>query len=189
MRTRSPASVASNPSIRTSSSSRSTSLSGRGPLGRGRVDSSSCGRGPWGGPGLMVSLDDADPASRIDGREGGTGLVWCPVGLDGRGARWGSGRGAPFGIVLLAAGFGAAGLGAAGFGAADLGAADLGAAGLRLAPERLAALRGGLEAGFAAARTRGAWPRARDGFLGRRLEELTPQFSNSAHRVGRCLQR
>src|SRR5438067_315720 len=36
----------------------------------------------------------------------------------------------------------------------------------------------------AAARARGAWPRARDSFFAGLLEELTPEFSDPSHRVG-----
>src|SRR5258708_2893784 len=85
MRTVAPASVASNPSISTSSSSSSTSLRRRDPPGRTLVESCSCGRGPWGGLGLMVSLDEGDPANRVPGRDVGD------AGREGRGLGGGSG--------------------------------------------------------------------------------------------------
>src|SRR4029077_14694227 len=114
-RTLSPASVASEPSIRTSSSSSSTSLSLRGPLGRILVESWSCGRGPVVGLGLIVSHDEADPARRMPGREGGmTGRVGRGFGL---GSGNGAGRAAAVGF--LSSGFPAAWFLAAGFGAAD----------------------------------------------------------------------
>src|SRR4029077_3428831 len=113
-RTLSPASVASEPSIRTSSSSSSTSLSLRGPLGRILVESWSCGRGPVVGLGLIVSRDEAHPARRIAGREGGmTGRVGRGFGL---GSGNGAGRAAAVGF--LSSGFPAAWFLAAGFGAA-----------------------------------------------------------------------
>src|SRR5690349_19116048 len=115
MRTFSPASVASKPSIRTSSSSSSTSLSLRGPLGRALVESWSCGRGPVVGLGLMVRREDAEPARRMPGREGGmTGRV-------GRGFGLGSCRGAG---VAATGGFLAFGSLAAGFLPGALWAAD-----------------------------------------------------------------
>src|SRR5207253_10632753 len=86
-RTLSPARVASKPSIRTSSSSSSTSLRRRDPPGRTLVESWSCGRGPWDGLGLMVSLDEAEPGSRIPGLDVGE------AGLAGSGLGVGSGAG------------------------------------------------------------------------------------------------
>ena len=60
----------------------------------------------------MVSRDEAEPASRIEGRDGGAGRdSWALAGLEGRGALCGSGRGLPVGLgattgagVCLAAG-------------------------------------------------------------------------------------
>src|SRR5207302_3984076 len=74
-------------SIRTSSSSSSTSLRRRDPPGRTLVESWSCGRGPWDGLGLMVSLDEAEPGSRIPGLDVGE------AGLAGSGLGVGSGAG------------------------------------------------------------------------------------------------
>ncbi len=105
----------------------------------------------------MVSRDDAEPASRIDGLDGGAGREsWIRAGLEGRGARCGSGRG-------LAAGFGTT----AG-GGVCLPAGRAWSAGRFEARVVVC-----LVAGFAVARRRGAWPRACDGFLDGFLEELT----------------
>src|SRR5437870_1067629 len=119
--------------------------------------SSSCGRGPCCGLGLMVSLDEAEPASRIPGldRDGEAGLT-------------GSGLGAGSGGALRASPPALGGL----FGAA------LGGGGLAT-----------LSAGRLAARARGAWPRARDGFFDDPLAELTPEFPDPSHRVRRSPQR
>src|SRR5258708_27203163 len=83
MRTRTPSSVASNASIRTSSSSSSTWLRSRGPEGRGLLESSSCVRGAADWPSLMVSREVAEPGSRIAGR----------VGMVAPGAETGAGLG------------------------------------------------------------------------------------------------
>src|SRR4029077_19218351 len=124
------------------------------------VENSSCGRGPVGGLGLMVSRDEAEPARRMPGRGGGmTGRV---------------GRGAGFGRSCSSVRF---------FGAAALTTAGLGVGfGVRLGA--LGAVRlTALAAGFAA-RARGVDSRARDGFFAGRLEELTPEFSDLADRAG-----
>src|SRR5215470_19407455 len=87
MRTFSSLRTASKPSIRTSSSSSTTSLSGRWPPGRTLVESWSCGRGPCDGLGLIVSREDAGPGSRMPGLGAGT------AGLAGSGLGFGSGKG------------------------------------------------------------------------------------------------
>src|SRR5438309_3115176 len=156
MRTLSPARVASKPSIRTSSSSSSSSLRGRWPPGRTLVESCSWGRGPCCGLGLIVSLDEAEPARRIPGR-GGSG----DAGLVGSGLGVGSGGG---------------------FGAARVSGL---AAGLRLFGGGRLATRA---AGRSAARARGAWPRARDGFFDGRLEELTPKLPDPPDGISRGAQ-
>src|SRR5712692_325814 len=176
MRTFSPSRVASKPSIRTSSSSRSTSLSLRGPPGLTLVESSSCIRGPVGGLGLMVSLDDADPASRIEGLGGaGTGLA----------------AGSGLGATGFLAGTRAAGLGA------TCGLDVPAFAGASFAT-RVAEPRAGFEAfwardarprALAFCEARGAGPRARDGFFDGRLEELTPELSDLPDRARHGLQR
>ncbi|TMC81559.1 MAG: hypothetical protein E6J06_12615 [Chloroflexi bacterium] len=51
------------------------------------VESWSCGLGPWVGLGLIVSREEADPASRIPVRGAGV------AGLTGRGLGGGSGPG------------------------------------------------------------------------------------------------
>src|SRR5579859_2943191 len=153
MRTLSPSRIASKPSIRTSSSSSSTSLSGRGPLGLTLVESSSCGRGPCCGLGLIVKRDEADPASRIPCRGGG-----------GDGWTTGAGGGAGVFSAFLACG-------------AVLGLAV--EARLRGAA-RFAAV---AAAGRVAVRARDAWARARGRFLARFLEELTPEFPDPAEWV------
>src|SRR6266566_3911753 len=169
MRTRSSFSTASNPSIKTSSSSSSTSLSRRGPPGRTLVDSSSCGRGPCGGLGLMVRRDEAEPASRMPGRGAGT------AGLMGSGFGVGSCSG--LGARLTLGGACVAGLGA-----------------VRAGPVTVLRPWGGvrfaaLAAGRLGARAGGFWPRACDGFLDGPLEELTPEFSDSPDWAWRGPQR
>ena len=104
MRTFSSPNTASKPSISTSSSSSSTWLSGRGPLGRTLVESWSSGLGPVVGLGLIVSRDEAEPGRRIPCRGAGT------AGLTGKGlggGSWeagGSGLGAALGVGLGAGG-------------------------------------------------------------------------------------
>src|SRR5438128_6445620 len=101
MRTVSTARVASKPSIRTSSSSSSTSLRRRDPPGRTLVESWSCGRGPWDGLGLMVSLDEAEPGSRIPGLDvGEAGLAGSGLGM-GSGAGRAAAAGAGLGVALV----------------------------------------------------------------------------------------
>jgi hypothetical protein len=104
---------------------------------------------------LIVRRDDAEPASRMDGRDGDAGRTSCErAGLEGRGARCGSG------------------LGAAAFGTGRAWGGALTA----LAEAGLACLAGCFGAAFAAARLRGALPRAEGGFLDGLLEELTPEL-------------
>src|SRR5579859_444285 len=166
MRTFCPPSMASNASIRTSSSSSSTSLSRRMPPGRGLVEGTSAGRGPCGGTGLIVSRDEAEPASRIPCRGGGAAC----------GGRAGAAMGCPlagtfaFAVARepLTFGFGA------------------------VTRELTLVARLGLGAVFCALTlARGAWVRARtdffDGFIGF-LEELTPELPDPAHRIGEALQ-
>src|SRR5256885_8194524 len=172
MRTFSSLSTASKPSMSTSSSSSSTSLSRRWPPGRTLVDSSSVGRGPWDGLGLMVSREEPEPASRMPGLGAGT------AGFTGRGFGVGSGGiacGRGFDVVSLGSGLGAA-ASRAGVGA-DLAASLRSLAGVRLVT---------LDAGpRTAARARDSLPRARDGFFAGLLEELTPELSDLTDWVGR----
>src|SRR5947208_10091019 len=125
IRTLSPSRVASKPSIRTSSSSSSTSLSRRDPPGRTLVDSLSCGRGPWDGLGLIVSRDEAEPGRRIPGLGAGgiAGLLGSDLGAGSGGGFRSAGEGAaeadglaagfdPFGDVGLAGRSAARGRGA-----------------------------------------------------------------------------
>src|SRR5438445_692155 len=146
-----------------------TVLSRRGPPGRSLVDSSSCGRGPCGGLGLMVRRDEAEPASRMPGRGAGT------AGLMGSGFGVGSCSG--LGARLTLGGACVAGLGAVRAGPVT---ALRPWGGVRFAA--LAASRLGARAG-------GFWPRACDGFLDCPLEELTPEFSDSPDWAWRGPQR
>src|SRR6266446_169207 len=173
MRTRSSLRTASNPSIRTSSSSRSTSLRRRGPPGLTFVESWSWGRGPCGGLGLMVKREEADPARRMPGRGAGTaGFMGSGFGV-GSCSRWGG-----------LAGWG--GAFAAGFRGAVAGLTT----GLRpLGGCRLAALDEGPRTARFAVGARGGRPRGRDGFFDGPLEELTPEFSDSPDWAWRGPQR
>src|SRR5438552_10026977 len=164
IRTVSPARVASKPSIRTSSSSSSTSLRRRDPPGRTLVESWSCGRGPWDGLGLMVSLDEAEPGSRIPVLDvGEAGLAGSGLGM-GSGAARAVAAGAGLGVALVA--------GRLTFGG-DFFAVE--------------AARGAGPRDFAICGARGA-PLAPVGFFDGRLDALTPQLPDPADRVRHGLQ-
>jgi hypothetical protein len=112
---------------------------------------------------LIVSRDEAEPASRMPVRGGGAGC-----------GGWAGGT---------AAGFLRGGAFALGAVAREPLALGAGARELTLGG------RFGLGAGFfALTLARGAWDRALTGFFDGFLEELTPELPDPAHRIGKALQ-